>query len=232
MSLTGLERSNSRLERSGPAPAAQPGRYAGEVKGMLTFPLVLLLAFSLSAAACAAFGVPATSAPATKLRDATALFDQQDRPLPAERMIREAMDLYQAAGDEVGVAEACRTYGFFFRSPSVAAKWSNHYRENGFFDRSATFDTRYARSVEYFERARRIYAARQQFDALKNVDLSVGFTLELMGDRQAACQAFDRSRQDNAEWARHNPGAKIELPRGFRTYEEFLATHKQRVGCP
>jgi len=87
--------------------------------------------------------------------------------------------------------------------------------------------------VEYFERARQIYAARQKFDTLTNADLNMGFTLELMGDRRAGCQAFDRSLQDNAEWVRHNPdpGAKIELPKGFQTYEEFLATHQRRLGC-
>src|SRR5438094_2651181 len=101
--------------------------------------LLSLLAF----AGCAAFGVPATSDPAGKLRDATALFDRQDRPLPAERLIREALEVYQRNGDQLGVAEAYRTYGFFFRARSVGGKWSKFYRDNGFLDRSETFDTRY-----------------------------------------------------------------------------------------
>ena len=189
------------------------------------------LLFSILAfAGCAAFGVPATSDPAGKLRDATALFDRQDRPLPAERLIREAIEVYQKNGDQLGVAEAYRTYGFFFRSRSVGGKWSKFYRDNGFLDRSATFDARYIKSIEYFEMARAIYSAHQRFDALTNVDLNMGFTFELMGDRQAACQAFDRSRQDHTEMLRRNPDAKIEL-QGFSTYEQFLAPHRQRAGC-
>ena len=190
------------------------------------------LLFSLLAfAGCAAIGVPATSDPAGKLRDATALFDRQDRPLPAERLIREALEIYQKNGDQLGVAEAYRTYGFFFRSGSVGGKWSKFYRNNGFLERSATFDTRYTKSIEYFEMARAIFSAHQRFDALTNVDLNIGFTFELMGDRQAACQAFDRSRQDNTELLRRKPGTRIELPQGVATYEQFLAPHRQRAGC-
>jgi hypothetical protein len=192
---------------------------------------VLSLLFSLVFAGCAAFGVPVTTDPAKKLRDATALFDRQDRPLPAERFIRESLEIYQKNGDQLGAADAYRTYGFFFRSASVG-KWANYYRENGFLDRSATFDARYSKSIEYFEMARAIYFAHRRFDMLTNVDLNMGFTFELMGNHQAACQAFDRSVDDHTEMLRRNPGVKIALPQGFSTYEQFLAPHRQRVGCP
>src|SRR3989442_11453492 len=138
---------------------------------------------------CAGVGVVATSDPAAKLRDAGDLFDRQDRPLIAERLIREAMDIYQANNDQLGLAEAYRTYGFFFRSPSIEGKWNNYYRANGFLDRSATFATRYAKSIEYFEKARTIFAASTRYDALTNVDLNMGFTYIAAGNTPAACQA-------------------------------------------
>src|SRR2546430_1978532 len=59
---------------------------------------------------------------------------------------------------------------------------------------------------------------------------SVGFTYELIGDPNAACQAFDRSRQNHTEMLRRNPGARIEM-QGFATYDQFLAPHRQRAGC-
>ena len=192
---------------------------------------MLLLSPLLAFAGCAAFGVPATRDPATKLRTATWLFDRQDRPLPAERILRDALELYQKDGDQLGIAETYRTYAFFFRSPSIGGKWSSFYRDNGFLDRSVTFDTRYKKSIEYFEMARAIYVIHQRFDALTNVDLNMGFTFELMGDRQAACQAFARSLEDNAEMLRRHPAANIELPQGVATYEQFLAPHKKRAGC-
>jgi hypothetical protein len=197
----------------------------------VSLPLLRLLVFCLTFAGCVAVGLPATGDPAKKLHAATALFDHRNRPVLAETLIRQALERYQTNGDELGVAEAYRTYGFFFRSASVG-RLSNFYRKNGFLDKSATFDARYGKSVEYFERARLIYAAHQRFDALVNVDLNMGFTLELMGDQPAACRAFDRSLQDSAEHARQSPDAKIVLPSGFGTYEEFVASHKQRLDCP
>jgi tetratricopeptide (TPR) repeat protein len=180
---------------------------------------------------CAGFGVVATSDPAAKLRDAGDLFDRQDRPLIAERLIREAINTYQSNNDQLGLAEAYRTYGFFFRSPSIEGKWNKYYRENGFLDKSATFDTRYAKSIEYFEKARTIFAANKRFDALTNVDLNVGFTYVAMGNRAAACQAFDKSVESNHENLRQNPAAKPALPRGFSSYEDFVADRKKQYGC-
>jgi tetratricopeptide (TPR) repeat protein len=156
----------------------------------------------LIVAGCASIGVPATSDPAMKLRHAVDLFDKQDRPALAERLIREAIDIYSTPTDQLGLAEAYRTYGLFFRSASVSGKWSNFYRSNGFLDRTACWDCRYAKSIEYFEKARTIDTDQQRFDGLTNVNLHMGFSDELMGNSEAAT-----------------------------TYEEFLAPHRSRVGC-
>jgi tetratricopeptide (TPR) repeat protein len=180
---------------------------------------------------CAGVGVIATSDPAAKLNDAGDLFDRQDRPLIAERLIREAIDTYQSNKDQLGLAEAYRTYGFFFRSPSIEGKWNKYYRENGFLDKSATFDSRYTKSIEYFEKARTIFADNKRFDALTNVDLNMGFTYVAMGNSPAACQAFDKSAESNRENLRQNPTAKPALPKGFSSYEAFVADRKKQYGC-
>jgi tripartite-type tricarboxylate transporter receptor subunit TctC len=192
---------------------------------------LLVLAFVATFSGCAGFGVVATSDPAAKLRDAGDLFDRQDRPLIAERLIREAIDIYQSNNDQLGLAEAYRTYGFFFRSPSIEGKWNKFYRENGFLDKSAAFQTRYEKSIEYFEKARTIFAASNRFDALTNVDLNMGFTYVAMGNRPAACQAFDRSVESNRENLRQNPTARPALPKGFSSYDDYVTNRKKQYGC-
>jgi tetratricopeptide (TPR) repeat protein len=194
--------------------------------------LAMLVFVYLSAlTSCAGVGVVSTSDPAAKLRDAGDLFDRQDRPLIAERLIREAIDTYQTNNDQLGLAEGYRTYGFFFRSPSIEGKWNKYYREHGFLDKSATFDTRHDKSIEYFERARTIFTENKRFDALTNVDLNMGFTYVAMGNRAAACQAFDKSVESNHENLRQNPSAKPALPKGFSSYEDFVADRKKQYGC-
>ena len=180
---------------------------------------------------CAGVGVVATSDPAAKLHDAGYLFDQADRPLIAERLIREAIEIYEKNNDQLGLAEAYREYGFFFRSRSIEGKWNKFYRENGFLDKSATFDTRYAKSIEYFEKARIIFTENNRFDALTNVNMNMGFTYVAMGNREAACQAFDRALESYHENIRQNPTAKPVLPQGFSSYEDYWSDRKKRYGC-
>ncbi len=194
------------------------------------FHVLCLCGLSVIFSGCAGLGVVALSDPAAKLRAAGDLFDRQDRPLIAERLIREAIESYQKNNDKLGLADAYRTYGFFFRSSAIEGKWSKHYRDNGFLDKSASFDARYGKSIEYLEKARIIFADYKRFDALTNVNLNMGFTYEVMGYGAAACEAFDRSvenNRDNLQIAK----AKIALPQGFATYEEFLAPHRERAGC-
>ena len=44
---------------------------------------------------CSAVGVPLTSDPAKKLSYAEALFDRDDRPLPAQTLIEDAIEIYK-----------------------------------------------------------------------------------------------------------------------------------------
>jgi tetratricopeptide (TPR) repeat protein len=194
--------------------------------------LAILLPACALLAGCAGFGVVSTSDPAQKLRDAVGLWEGQDRPLIAERLIREAIEIYQSNNDPLGLANAYRIYGFFFSSKSIDGKWNVYYRKSGFLDRSATFDTRFIKSIEYFEKARALYAANSRFDALTNVDLNLGFTYAQIGDTQKACESFDRSLADNHENRRLNPALRQVLPGGFASYEEYLAATKKRYGCP
>lgn len=194
------------------------------------YPALLLYSLTVILAGCSATGLVVRSDPAAKLRDATDLFDRQDRPRNAEKLISEALDSYRKNDDRLGVAYAYRTYGFFFRSSAVEGRWSEYYRKNGFLDKSARFDDRYEKSIEYLEKARTIFAEYKRFDALTTVNLNIGFTYEAMGYGDAACQAFDRSienNRDNLQIAK----AGVALPQGFATYEEFLKPHMERAGC-
>lgn len=187
--------------------------------------------FILSLIGCAGVGVVSSSDPKVKLSDATSLFDQQDRPLIAEQLIREAIGICEKSADKSCLADSYRTYGFFFRSRSVSGNSSKYYQEHGFLDKSATFDTRYAKSIEYFKKSREIYAHLEKYDALTNVDLNMGFSYELMGEKKLACQAFDASAADNRENLHRNPNANVALPKGVTSFEEFMAPHRKRAGC-
>lgn len=181
---------------------------------------------------CAGVGAITTSDPARKLHDATYFLDEEDRPLIAERLIRESIGIYKEKNDTLGLAEAYRVYGLFFRSPSVAGKSSTHYREYGFLDRSATFETRLDKAIEYLTKSREHYFEHERFDALTNVDLNIGLTYAAMHNLDAACKAFDQSVVDFRENIRKVPDARPVIPQGYSSYDEFATDLKKRQGCP
>jgi lipoprotein NlpI len=115
------------------------------LKVRLAFTLILL-------SGCAAVGIPSTSDPYEKLGLAKELFNQQNRPLPAERLIREAIEICKKTRDQECQAEAYFVYSLFFKSSAVK-KWGKYYRKNGFLDKTSIFELRLSKSEEYFKKA-------------------------------------------------------------------------------
>ena len=196
------------------------------MKAKMTLIVVLMLLLT----GCAAMFVTASNNPHAKLADANALIGEQNRPLPAERLIREAIDIYQANNDQLGLADAYRMYAQFFRSDTVR-RWQKYYRENGFMDKTVSVDNRYSKAIEYFEKARDIFAENKKYDALTNVYLGMGWTYQEMKNQQAACAAFDKSLDSNREYEKASPNNKIQLPKQFPNYEAFVMANKKNSGC-
>ncbi len=192
----------------------------------------LAVATTLVLGGCAAVGVVATDDPRAKLADAVALFDHQDRPIPAERLIHEAISICSRSADRPCLADAFRAYGFFFRSPALTGKWSKTFQESGFLDKTATYASRYMKSVEYFEKAAEIYRDLGRHGALTNVLLNKGFSQVLASDTKAACISFDLSLEAHLENVRLNPGVRPTLPQGYATYQEYVALRKAEASCP
>lgn len=130
---------------------------------------------SLLLVGCAGFGIVASSDPLTKLNNAEYLFLTQNRPLPAERLIRESIEIYQERDDPHGLGHAHSQYGNLLRSPAVT-RWEKVYRRDGFLDKSVTFDNRFAKAsehdskaLEYYRRAEKQHRESAKFDELTNL---------------------------------------------------------------
>lgn len=179
---------------------------------------------------CAAMGVPETNDPREKLKWANELFDRQARPLPAERLINEAISICTQNNDRECLAQAYITYGFFFRSRSIE-KWQKIYREQGFKDKTATYDTRSLMSKEYFEKAIPIWTELGRFDGLTHAYLNLGFAYEFLDNKAGACEPYIKSLESYLKNIELNPSANVVLPKGFTKYEDYLSIQQKRAGC-
>jgi tetratricopeptide (TPR) repeat protein len=186
---------------------------------------------------CAGVGVVASSDPNTKLNDAEYLFKSYNRPLIAERLIREAIVIYQERDDPHGLGKAYREYGDLLRSESITGNWQKYYRENGFQDQSVTFDNRiaksteyYAKALEYFARVEKQLRATGPFDTLTNVYYNMAYISIMLDDKIKACRYYDLTIEAYAENIKRNPGVKPYSPPGT-TLPELVETHKRSIGC-
>ena len=200
--------------------------------------IFVVLGSLLLVSSCAAMGVIATSDPHTKLNDAEELFISQNRPLPAERLIREAMAIYQERDDPHGLGNANREYGDLLKSPAVA-KWEMVYRRDGFQDKSIEFDNRFAKASEFYRRAITYYQRAEQqhrdngaFDALTNVYYNMATSHNKLGERDQACVYYDRTLEAYNETIRQNSTAKPYAPPGYGSVSNLVASDKRRAECP
>jgi tetratricopeptide (TPR) repeat protein len=187
--------------------------------------------------ACAGVGIVATDDPLTKLTDAAVLFGLKNRPVPAERLILEAMIIYGNRNDAHGLGNAYREYADFLGSPAVA-RWEHQYSRHGFIDKSVSFDNRAAKASEYYAKALEYYdqAAPQlqsggRYDALTNVYYNEARVHLALGQKEQACADFGRTLDTYNKNIEQNPSAKPVSPTGFSGVPEALSYERQRAGC-
>ena len=187
-------------------------------------------------AGCAATPVAPTVDPLTKLNDAELLFRQQDQPVLAEKLIREAMAMYKERDDAHGLGNAYREYADLLRSNAVSGRWASYYREHGFQDRTVTYQNRIAKSAEYYTEALHYYSRAeaqlrkvQAFGPLTNVYFNMAASYYQLGNKGEACAYFDRTLDAYKENLRRNPGARPYSPTG--SVPGLVNSLEKKAGC-
>jgi tetratricopeptide (TPR) repeat protein len=162
---------------------------------------------------------------------------RQARPLPAERLIREAITIYQQRDDHHGLGNANREYGDLLRSPAVG-KWEKIYRRDGFQDKSVTFDNRlekasefYRKGVTHYERAATQKRKSREYGALTNIYFNMAWSHYMLDERDQACSYYLRAVEAYNENMRLNPTAKPYVPPGSGSFPQFIESQKRRIGC-
>jgi len=187
------------------------------------------LALAVSLSACSAALVPLSFDPKTKLGQAYQLTYEFNRPLPAERLIQEAYEIYRERGDEKGMGDAYRLYGSFFIAGSVGS-WSQTYVKAGFLDGSSYAD-RFRTSAAYLDKASAHFMKAGAYGSATNAQLVMGFSYIRSGDIEKACRAYDQSLDSYRKNVAANPGIKVELPEGFSSYDDVILDAKTLAKC-
>jgi len=152
------------------------------------------------------------------------------RPLAASNILDEMFNYCEKNNDEKGFVYAYFTYGQFLNSEYVSTyEW---YKKNGYRDKTITFDNISQKSMEYFERALAL-AKKYEMDAnVSAIYIKIGILqFTRFNDQASACESFDQSLRYNLRFQKNNPGQKVVLPNGFKTFEEYVLQGKNEMGC-
>lgn len=198
--------------------------------------VLFALLLSLTLSACVYVSLPEPADPADKL-EAAQRYMAQGQPLPAERLITEAISIYQTENNPEALGNAYSDFAAFLQSPAVAQR-EHTYREAGFLDESVTFDNRQEKAAEYLDKALAQYdtaAARYRqagrFDQLSALYYRQAGVYLLQNQPGKACQAYDQSRQAYAENALRNTAPHPEAPGGYASWHDAIAAAKRQAGC-
>lgn len=204
-----------------------------------------VLSAQLFLAGCAGVGIVATSDPHEKLSDAVNLYSHQNRPIPAQRLIFEAIDIFQSRNDLKGLANAYLLYGDFLLSNSIT-DWnarSGNKNEVGYLDPSITTENRVAKSREYAAKALENFQMvvvqtqkTDKFDELSNLYFQMALASHMQlhgmpGDVKITCEFYDKSLAAHDENIRRNPTAKPYAPPSYGSFANLIAAEKKRVKC-
>jgi hypothetical protein len=227
----------SRADSSVERPPTESGEFhvAGEKTGGASMSLMKsLIAICCLAAltGCAALLQSKPEDPSGKLREAVELFSSKDEPVEAEELLHDVVEVYLKNQDDLGLAEAYRQFGLFYRSNAVN-KFEKYYLKEGFLDKTVKFSTRYEKAIEYFNKARDIFAADRQYAVLSNLQLSIAKTYDLMNQHENACLAFDQGLENHLAFKKSAAPEALELRADeIANYEQYIGTMKKQAGCP
>lgn len=190
--------------------------------------------FLIVLAGCSAAFVPYTSDPAKKLSYAYQLVQYQGRPLPAEGLIWDAIEIYTKDQNENGLMAAYWTYGIFFQSKAVE-DLQKIYERRGFLDKTATFKNRYEKSIEYLNRAEVVATKRHYTNMIANIQYNKSFAYGLNGDMNQACKALASSLEINKKYHNENPSETFSLLDGskgsFEEYAKHVESYMKKLKC-
>lgn len=203
---------------------------------MYNIRFLVVLTIMLLMVGCSAMGVMVTSDPDVKLRDAENLYRNLDRPLPAESLISEAIEIYQKQGNLRGLGNAYREYGALLFSPSMT-KWG----KGGVFgvhfhDPSVNYENRKEKAAEYWQMALDTYQKYEpqpleakKYDELTNLYYAMAWTYNGLNDHNNSCKYFNKSLAAYAENIRLNPSVRPLSP-GFNSFPEEVAYYEKQIG--
>lgn len=172
--------------------------------------------------------------PQAKLKEADYMISI-GRPIAADKLINEVIVYCKKKNDEVCLATAFFYYGklLMWRVPDDYDRDKNRTRRIlGYVDDSVTVGNIDQKAMEYLDKALDLAKKHGINDVASAIYIKMGILqYTRFKDRTAACDSFDRSLEYYRLFKKDNPDTTVTIPRGFNSFEEYIAQAKRETGC-
>jgi len=172
---------------------------------------------------CAAFGVPYTSDPYTKVDYSYTLLSQ-GRALPAEKLTNEALQEFIKTGDTRGEAEAHVFFGQFYKSPTYRS-YAPFYKKQGEYDPSND------KAISHSLLAVELYEGINNYMQAAKAKFSLA-TAYLDVDQVKACNSFDETLVSYKKGETENPTETFQYNNYYGSFEGLIDAFKRKFCTP
>lgn len=172
--------------------------------------------------------------PQAKLKEADYMVSI-DRPIAADKLINDVVVYCKKKNDEACLATAFFYYGklLMWRVPDGYDREKNVARKIlGYVDDSVTVGNIDQKAMEYLDKALNLAKKHGINDVASAIYIKMGILqYTRFKDRTAACDSFDRSLEYYWLFKKDNSDATVTIPKGFDSFEEYIAQAKSETEC-
>ena len=177
---------------------------------------------------CSAMGVVATNDPYKKLGQAEQM-KRSGRIAIAQRLLLQAIEIFESGEDYPGLAEAYRRYGFHLRVYGEETVYDLDPSRRSF--EPTNEDGRMDKAIGYFQKSLEVAEEHDLYDLVTNLHYVIGMTHHYAERPKEGCQAFDRSQAAYERAAKIHPDKEVDLPAGVGSFSELIDRVKRDQKC-
>jgi len=184
---------------------------------------VKILCLFLFVSGCSAAGVMESSDPAVKVQQAIELQKLQ-RAIPAERLIKEAIAIYEERGDKVGLANAYINYGTMIISDTY----------KGYGTSVLVHENNEKIALSYMEKALVLATDAGEPEYQRFAEIQLARLYKTLGYKDKSCKAYDMSSKYHEDARAKYPTRVTLIPPQYVNnggWQGMVAAEKSQVPC-
>ena len=168
---------------------------------------------------CSGIGVPSTSNPDIKLQQAERMI-YENRPLMADTLISQSIEMYKENKDTEGLAEAYHAYGNLYKNYIIQPY-------------KTIYDPTYMKSINSFQKAKKLFEqSKSEIGIVKSL-VGIGMGYSIRNESNTACQYYDEALLKYNNGKRNGTITKDPqiFIKGYKNFGEIIEKILKQAKC-